>query len=269
MNGEPSPEVMSSADKFFEIALAAADKIRARLAETKIESGEIDVYRPLLYFFARAYKSCGAVRVLWAQGYVEDAHTITRTIFELRLQAKFMASDLEDRSAQFTENVFATALEYYRRSRRENDIEAEFIAHDLERLREEFRESKNLSHVEPKYQVNWWGGGGIKRLIEALALPVEKEYQVIYFMLSDHVHSSTSLAHRYATRNENALALSFAGQNTSSVTVPWSASVWLLEIGDLVDKALNLGMNDEIIEASRALLLEQRTQKAAKKGEPH
>jgi len=131
---------------------------------------------PFFFFFARAYKSCGAVRLLWAHGFVEDAYTVTRTIYELRLQARFIAEDLSVRSIQFTENIFVTALEYYRRTGDQAGDEAQTIARDIERLRKEFRRSNGLADSEPKYQPNWWGGGGIKRLVEALGLPLDEEY---------------------------------------------------------------------------------------------
>jgi hypothetical protein len=207
------------ADRLFDISLSAADKIRTRLKDIKLSNGELDKFRPLLYFFARAYKSCEVVRLLWAHGFVEDAYSVTRTIYELRLQARFIAEDLTSRSLQFTENIFVTALEYYRRTGRRDDSEAQGIARDIERLRTEFRRSNGLPETAPKYQPNWWGGGRIKKLVKALGLPLDQEYDVIYFMLSDHVHSSTSLTHRYATRDQNALA-TFASESSNSLTVP-------------------------------------------------
>ena len=99
---------------------------------------------PLIYFFVRAYKSYAALRLLWTSGYVEDSYALTRTIYELRLQANFMAENLEDRSIKFAENVFATALEYYRRLDPAHAEQGKSMAEEMGRLREEFRKSKGL-----------------------------------------------------------------------------------------------------------------------------
>jgi len=73
-------------------------------------------------------------------------------------------------------------------------------------------------------------------------------------MLSDHVHSSTSLTHRYSARDQNALLADFAPESSTSFTVPWSASAWLLEIGDQLSRSLDLGIGVEIDQAFRDLL---------------
>jgi hypothetical protein len=241
---------MEPDDRIFEIGLAAADKVRARLAKAKITGSDVEKFLPLIYFFVRAYKSYAALRLLWTSGYVEDAYTLTRTIYELRLQADFMAEDLGNRSIQFAENVFVTALEYYSRLDPAHAEQGKTMAEEIGQLRKEFRISKGLPEEPPKYQVNWWGGGGIRRLVEALKLPLDYEYETIYFTLSDHSHSSPSLVHRYATRDENSLRPLFSHERSHKLTVPHSASVWLLQIGQHVSKAIGFGLEKELEQAA-------------------
>jgi len=239
-----------SDDRIFEIGLSAADKIRARLAEVVIPRTEVERFLPLIYFFVRSYKSYAALRLLWTNGYVEDAHTLARTIYELCLQADFIARDIETRSIQFAESLFATALEYYRRLSPEQAERGKPIAEELEQWRKEFRISKGLPEEPCKYQVNWWGPGGVKRLVEALNLPLADEYETIYFMLSDHVHSSVSLVHRYAIRDKGSLSLNFNPERSHNLTVPYSTSGWLLRIGRRVSDAVGLGLEKELEEAA-------------------
>jgi uncharacterized protein DUF5677 len=241
---------MEPDDRIFEIGLAAADKIRARLEKAEITGSDVEKFLPLVYFFVRAYKSYAALHLLWTSGYIEDAYTLARTIYELRLQAGFMAEDLDNRSIQFAENVFATALEYYRRLDPAHAEQGKAMAEEMAQIRKEFRISKGLPEEPPKYQPNWWGGGGIKRLVEALKLPVNYEYETIYFRLSDHAHSSTSLVHRYATRNENSLRLAFSHERSHKLLVPHSASLWLLQIGQHVSKAIGFGLEEELEQAA-------------------
>lgn len=124
------------------------------------------------------------------------------------------------------------------------------MASEVERLRKEFRLSKGLPQEPPKYQANWWGGGGIKGLIEALKLPVDYEYETIYFRLSDHAHSSTSLFVKYVTTDENSLRMSFGRERSHKLTVPYSASFWLLQIGQHVSKAIGFGLEKELEQAA-------------------
>lgn len=250
--------MIESDDRIFEIGLSVADKIRARLAEATISRSDLEKVWPLIYFFGRAYKSYVALRLLWIGGYVEDAHTLARTIYELCLQADFFAGDIENRSIQFTENLFATALEYYRRLNPEQSEQGKAMAEELAQLRKEFRISKGLSDEPAKYQVNWWGGGGVKGLVKKLGLPLRIEYETIYFILSDHAHSSVSLAYRYAVRNENSLTLNCGPERSHEITVPYSTTGWLLRIGSRVSEVLSLGLKNELEKAAVKLNLVAR-----------
>jgi len=244
--------VAESDDTIFEIGLDAANKIRSRLAEVRTARIETAKCLPLMYFFVRSYKSYGALRLLWINGYIEDAHTIARTIYELCLQADFMSEDLENRSIQFADSVYATMLEYYRRLSPEHAELGKPMAEQMMRQRKDFRKSKGLPEEPPKYQTNWWGGGGVKRLIEALNLPLDHEYETIYFMLSDHVHSSVSLVHRYArtSSDEDALNLNFNPERSHELTIPYSTTGWLLRIGRRVSEAMGLGLEKDLEQAA-------------------
>lgn len=242
---------MEPDDKIFEIGLSTANKIRTRIAEVKIPRNDAAKCLPLIYFFVRSYKSYVALHLLWANGYVEDSYTLARTIYELCLQADFMAGDLENRSNQFADSTFATMLEYHRRLSPTHAELGEAMAEEIAQRWKEFRTSKGLPEAPPKYQANWWGGGGVRKLVEALNLPVGDEYETIYFMLSDHVHSSVSLVHRYATTSDDdSVTLNFDPARSHELTVPYSASGWLLRIGGRVSDAMNLGLGKELEQAA-------------------
>ena len=48
---------MEPDDRMFEIGLAAADKIRARLEKAEITGSDVEKFLPLVYFFVRAYSA--------------------------------------------------------------------------------------------------------------------------------------------------------------------------------------------------------------------
>jgi hypothetical protein len=59
-----------------------------------------------------------------------------------------------------------------------------------------------------------------------------------------------SIVHRYATRNENSLRLAFSHERSHKLLVPHSASLWLLQIGQHVSKAIGFGLEEELEQAA-------------------
>ncbi|HEY2524716.1 MAG TPA: hypothetical protein VGI29_06630, partial [Candidatus Binataceae bacterium] len=122
-------------------------------------------------------------------------------------------------------------------------------------MQDEHRRDSGLPHLVRKVgrttdgrfktPKSWYGT--VSSVIDALKLD-RFEYDVIYFRLSEFVHSSTSLITKYVATDGTGFVLSFDPFRNHAALVPQSATIWLLQIGRLVTTTLNLGreLGDEI-----------------------
>jgi uncharacterized protein DUF5677 len=230
-----------------------AESLLERLRNTRV-SGKAEYRRAMLFFFCKAYKTYQAVELLWSGGYVEDATSVVRSIYELRLQAAFMSRDPVIRSRQFLKHQFKCSIGTLQILRRLNDPVrrseldmGESVVRDAAESEGMLDLFNNLPAAVRAITKNWWGSGGIKRLLEDLGL--EGEYDLIYSQLSDYSHGGVRLLQRYVQLSENSMTMLYRPVRSPSITVPWSAFDWLSQIIGYTGRAFDLNFDETVLRA--------------------
>jgi Family of unknown function (DUF5677) len=251
-------------DQFFQIGRELAEEFLARLRSSR-RVGNTEYQRAMRFFFSKAYKSFQAIELLWKNGFSEDAHTLARGIYELRLQVIYMSNDSK-RSKQFFDHLVLSAFGTLPILRRLPDP-IESILQEGEANIREGAKREGRSHLledpeaaERSIKRKWWGGGGIKTLLallntdldnkcrpEARPYDFEKEYDVIYSQLSDHAHSGVRILHIFSVEE------SYRPTKSKVATLPWSVMDWLSQIIGYTSDAFELGFAETVNDAqSRA-----------------
>jgi hypothetical protein len=87
-------------EQFFDLGTKLAETLVAKLTNSRF-ADSVDYKRAMLFFFCKAYKTYQAVELLWRNGFVEDATSLARSIYEIRVQVIFINLDPLSRSKQF------------------------------------------------------------------------------------------------------------------------------------------------------------------------
>jgi len=242
------------AERLFGIGTQLAETLITRLKNPHISSEKADYQRAMLFFFCRAYKSYRAIVLLYKSGYVEDATSLARSIYELRVQVRWMSDDPLSRGKLFIDHWFTSGfgtLQILRRhhpgNRRELDTGERQMR--IGAGRERLHLFQDPVGAERSVRGNWWGGGGIRRLLEDLHLV--NEYDVIYSQLSDYTHSGVRLLHQYTRVSEDSLSMFYRPMMRNSKTVPWSTTDWLSQIVGFTARAFELDFDDIVTRAQQ------------------
>jgi len=255
-----------------------------KLAESLLERFKRERIEPknahqevLLFFFRKAHRTFRAVELLWRNEYSEDAYTLARSIYEIRLQSIYIGGDPPKRSKQFMDHFFKAGLGTLQIIKRHFPNERKLHEWEANLRKAAGQERVALLNdpidAERATKKKWWGSG-IKQLLEKLDADRERqleleglkpltshekdeldaerkrrnlfqrEYEVIYHQLSDVAHSGPLHMHRY-TKPSRSRA------EASRPTVPWSSFDWLSQIIGWTARAFEMNFDDAVDRAQR------------------
>lgn len=235
-------DVDSKSKQVFEIGNNLAEKI-VRNAKSLASADEDEVLygASMLFFFCKAYKSYQAIQALWEKGFAEDAYILTRTIFEIHLQAEYMCAEPKNRARLFVEHDPVVRHRWFRRLKSLGDSDlAKTI--DPQALAEMENESKRVE-ANYKNSHNWWGN-----TIYWLANQLGKHvlYAGIYWKQSNLVHSGILSTKEYLDGGQNILTAKCYPSKSEDLAVPRESTLFFLEIAGQTAKALGVDAALEI-----------------------
>jgi hypothetical protein len=252
---------INSNEDFFELGRGLAEEFLLRLRDSG-RGGNTEYQRALLFFFSKAYKTYQAVASLNRQGFVEDAHSLARGVYEIRLQVIYMSGDPEVRSKQFFDHWVRSTFGTLQIVRRLHPDKLPALEQGEKEIREGAEAMGRIDLLtepeaaERSIKKKWWGGS-IKSLLEALNADLQKkcdpatpeydylkEYDVIYSQLSDHAHAGLRTLHMFLTEESYRPI-----PRKQSMTVAWSAMDWLSQIVGHTSAAFDLAFDSTVLEA--------------------
>ena len=169
-------------ERWFKIGMDLAEKVmtkRQSLTPMPALDEEDAVYKEtMVFFFCKAYKSYQAIKVLWREGFAEDAFILTRTLFEIALQEGYMKLDPKPRARLFTEYDPVMRYRFYQKLKKLPDANMlQAIgsrAHDLLVLKQQH------DRLKTKYpEGKSWLGEPIAWLARQLGKGAEAEYMSV------------------------------------------------------------------------------------------
>ena len=197
--------------------------------------------RAMLFFLCKALKSYRAMGLLLDGGYPEDARIIGRSIYELRLQALYLAGEPEERAKQFAVHESKAAWRSLRRFATSGKVRGLRIEGALQ------------TGIDPRQvrEGDWWGDGGTRALARKAGL--EAEYDITHWLLSGYVHSSPRVLFRYWKNEKGRIQLLHRPGDAQDAATAQDATKWLLEIVLCSARALDLEYEEELAAAANAL----------------
>lgn len=181
----------------FQLGIEFAEKLKPFLALASDINPDKDMYKlSTLYFFSKSYKTYQAVKLLWEKGFTEDAFMLTRTIFELAMQAVYMAEKPTERAKRFIEHEQCVFHKFYENlgkgglgdwiKDRKNDVKPWKKQHE--------KYCRQYSDIRAD---NWWGRD-IQKLINNND-DLKKRCTYFYSWASNYIHSTLFVAEDYIT----------------------------------------------------------------------
>jgi len=230
-------------EQMFRIGDDLAEKVVARTNSLTARDEEELAYKgAMFFFFCKAYKSYQAIRVLWKEGFVEDAFILTRTIFELALQARYMREDPKPRARLFAEHDPVMRYRYYLRLKKLGNAK---LVQRIESNTEGLEELKqNYDRLQAKYPENkgWWGKS-IASLAKHLGKEMETRYAMIYWIQSNLAHSGSTSVKEYINEEQGGLKAKCYPSPSNTAMIPQEATLFFLDIVELTAEALGLNLH--------------------------
>jgi hypothetical protein len=244
---------MRNDERLFRIGNNTAKLLIRQLIKAKV-SGLFDHEQALLFFFLKSFKTHGAAVALWRKGYSEDAYTLARTIYELRLQALYLGRDPKPRGTLFMRHRYQAGWGTFQILKRKGKAKWQ---ESLEAAAKEVRDAtiaagfsdvlNDPQAAEKAVKRTWWG-----KTIRDLATSVgaEEEYEWVYSQLSDHAHSGSRTLHAFVEHvSESNIQMHYRPQRSDDLVLPWSITNWLCDIVMIVNEAYDLGIADTVSSA--------------------
>jgi hypothetical protein len=174
---------------------------RALGDERAAESVEQQVWWALLRAFAlKAVTSLRATVLLCREGYSEDAAVVARTIMEIAIVVRYIAADPQDRSRRFIEHTIVerqSLVTFLESARDRLPRPWQGLASHAQRL-QELRQHYDEMSGDTRHRYHWAGRDiTLRKMAEAIGLPVLDWYDLIYSLFSKRAHSTPRCMDNY------------------------------------------------------------------------
>ena len=239
------------ADELLKVGLEISNKI-----DTKIPAGIAENESSLekwifLFFYFKARKTYKAIVLLWNQGYPEDAFILTRTLFEISLQARYISEDPQSRSEQFIRFDPVRRWRHFEKLRKsgvENFLqEMEKKPEMLQQLKHDHDESMK-KFCYPKNSQNWWGES-LEWLAKHLGNGTDPIYFGLYPIQSGHVHSDIRSSKAYLKLYGGNFVFNDSSDLGNNIVIPMEATRNLIIVASYFVNIFDLKLENELSSA--------------------
>ena len=255
---------METLQNLFQIGIGLAENFISKAKSISAsDEEEMNYKRVMLFFFGKAYKSYQAMKILAQEGFREDALVISRTIFELSLQAQYLNEDPKTLARLFVEHDPVVRYSWYKRLKQMGLTD---LVNDIESRQQELQELKqahdNLSSNYPKPD-KWWGKS-IWWLADHLGDQMRKRYATVYWELSNYVHTGITSAKEYIDMKDGKFKLNCYPSKLEKNKIFFEATIYFMNIIRQVAEALKVDLEAEYQEAfpKYSALLEEDKRKS-------
>ena len=239
-------------ERLFALGLEAGERLISTFEESSLLHSAALYRGVMLCFFAKAFKSFQAIHTLWKGGFAEDAFTVSRSLFELMLQATWIYKSPVPRADRFIEHERVASYIYYERLKRTGRDPG--LLTSLERRAEQLAQLKNdfdkfKSHFATKkgnrFHEHWWKGS-IPELAEQLGPDYQMLYERLYRHMSGYVHSDAHSFVDYFVEDARGLLVSCRPSQPkgTSEMIPILSAGWMIDITYMTNSALDTKLDE-------------------------
>lgn len=228
----------------FKLGADLAERFLAQKPGTNLSfEDDVTLEAILLFFFCKSYKTYQAIAALWRAGFYEDTSLLTRTLFEIWMQAAYIRERPRERARQFQEHDPVRMYRAYLALKKhgEEELTAAFES------RADFAEIRSQYDLRGATMKNYWFGRSLSSLAKELGPPFDKEYLVGYWWQSNFVHSAVTSMQHYVS---DSLELNCRPGDTKAVLdlkiAPKSATIYIISITEEISEALSIDVRADI-----------------------
>jgi hypothetical protein len=222
----------------FKLGACLAERFLAQKPGANLTPGaDVTFEAAMLFFFCKSYKTYQAIAVLWRAGFYEDAWLLTRTLFEIWMQAAYLRKEPRERARQLQKHDPIRMYRAYLALKKhgESKLTAAF------KSRDDFEEIERQHHLRDATAPLWWFGKSLHSLANKLGPPFDKEYLIGYWWQSNLMHSSVTSMQHYMT---GSLELNCRAGNSEPELdlkiAPKSATMYFISITEEISEALSI-----------------------------
>jgi hypothetical protein len=247
-------DLPNKAEQQFTLGTNLAEKFLAQQPELKLKP-EVDVTYDvvMLFFFSKSYKTYQAIAFLWRSGFYEDAWLLTRTLFEIWMQAAYLREKPMERTRQFREHGPVSMYRGYHKLKKhgEHTLTAAFESRD------DFAEIKCQYYLHNTTAGPNWFGNSLRCLADELGTPFDREYLIGYWWQSNFVHTAIATMQHFVIDPEAHLRLNCHPGNVEPQLdvklAPQGATMYMISVVDEVSDALSINLRSDIQSARLGL----------------
>ena len=238
-------------DELLKIGLEISNKIDNKIPvgiaenESSLEKGTF------LFFYFKVRKTYKAIVLLWNQGYPEDAFILTRTLFEISLQVRYISEDPQSRSERFIRFDPVRRWRHFaklQKSGGENFLQ-EWTKNPkmLQQLEQDHDESMK-KFCYSKNSQNWWGES-LEWLAKHLGNGTDPIYFGLYPIQSGYVHSDIRSSRAYLKIDVSNLVFNDSSDLSNNIVIPVEATRNLIIVASCFANIFELKLDNEISSA--------------------
>jgi len=211
--------------------LALADEV----TERTVALGSM-YQQAALFLFTKSHKTFKAICLLCESNFIEDAGILLRSIFEILVNARYIAERPKERARLY--------LEYdYIMKKKAFDIsdKRKWRADDIKDILSEY------NRVKDNYPDKWhWAGDSMTISKMAQEVGLSKHYETHYWVLSNLAHTTPRAAVSYLRVTEQGLLVGNLEGRDQLFRVLRESCIYFLEIISINNSAFELGLEDKI-----------------------
>lgn len=248
----------NEAGKYFEVGLRVGKRVVDSVkALSGADPDEFAHRMTMFFFFCKAFKTYQAIMRLWFSGFQEDAFALGRTLFEIYLQAEYIAVNPGERVKLFIEHdAYSRYLQYLEIKEKEPKWAEAFAKREGELVELE----KEYERVKSQFSKHrpWWRKS-VKWLADEVgksASAAPRYYLGFYGEQSALVHTGVTSMKAYFKESGEALAVNCMPSKVAGGlqdSLPAFATEFLLRAAAHANQALGLGLDAEMEAALAAL----------------
>jgi hypothetical protein len=178
---------------------------------------------------------------------------LTRTLFEIWMQAAYMREKPRERAREFLEH---DPIRQYRGYKELKKIGADAQAKAFEDRLDFAEIQRQFFERDVTTPWHWWGKS-IKALAKQLGRPFDKEYVIGYWWQSNVVHSSVTAMQHYVLHAEGQVKLNcHPGDKDPELDIklaPRGATMMMISIIEEISEGLSIGIREKVESAKRAI----------------
>ncbi len=230
-------------EDLFKLGFDLGKAITAKLLSYEDRDGDKIIQ---IFFFSKSFKTFQVISILSKNGYPEDCMPLIRTMFEIKMQYAYLLQNPKAQAKLFWDYSSVFAFQTIKKVTKHDPAAKAKFGEDIDGRIQELQ--KRYDDVIGSYKSNKASWTGLKLSCLAKKVGMEREYDVVYFALSNYAHTAQSMLDHYITQDGSVTKPNWSPSKNDDLMVGFTATGYLLKICEFLNSTFGLGLEGLISE---------------------